>query len=185
VVGIPVILGIGVDVAPEIFHTFPHWLQPVFHSSLSTATILAILLNLIFRIGITSKAGIELGTGADASERLFAFMQRQGGLWGARKEVIDKAAAAADEFLEVVRGQELTRAPVLLEARFDEYRLDLEFVYAGRAIEFPDTRPEPRELLEDPQAMGRMAGYLVRRYTDKLDASRHGDECRVKLSFEH
>lgn len=185
VVGIPVILGIGVDVAPEIFHTFPHWLQPVFHSSLSTATILAILLNLIFRIGITSKAGIELGTGADASERLFAFMQRQGGLWGARKEVIDKAAAAADEFLEVIRGQELTRAPVLLEARFDEYRLDLEFVYAGRAIEFPDTRPEPRELLEDPQAMGRMAGYLVRRYADKLDASRHGDKCRVKLSFEH
>jgi xanthine permease XanP len=105
-----VILGIGVDVAPEIFHTFPHWLQPVFHSSLSTATILAILLNLIFRIGITSKAGMDTGEPARmTSERLFAFMQRQGGIWGARKEVIDKATAAADEFLQVVREHGLNR----------------------------------------------------------------------------
>jgi xanthine permease XanP len=61
VVGIAMIVGIGVDVAPEIFHTFPHWLQPVFHSSLSAATLLAILLNLVFRVGIASKAGDRTG----------------------------------------------------------------------------------------------------------------------------
>ena len=185
VVGISMIVGIGVDVAPEIFHTFPHWLQPVFHSSLSAATILAILLNLIFRIGIASKAGIELGSDPQAAEQLFAFMQRQGGLWGARKEVIDKAAAAADEFLQAAREHALNQTPIRLETRFDEYRLELEFSYRGRIIEFPATRPEPRELLEDPAAMDRMAGYLVRRYADKVSASRHGEDCRVKLAFEH
>ena len=185
VVGIAMIVGIGVDVAPEIFHTFPHWLRPVFHSSLSAATLLAILLNLVFRLGIASKAGVELAPGPDASEHVFAFMQRQGGLWGARKEVIDKAAAAADEFMEAVREHELTRAPVHLEARFDEYRLELEFSYRGRAMAFPESRPEPGELLLDPQAMDRMAGYLVRRYADKISAVENGDACRVKLSFEH
>jgi hypothetical protein len=59
-------------------------------------------------------------------------------------------------------------------------------VYRGRAMaNFPTSRPEPRELLEDPQAMGRMAGYLVRRYTDKISAVENGEACRVKLSFEH
>jgi NCS2 family nucleobase:cation symporter-2 len=185
VVGIAMIVGIGVDVAPEIFHNFPHWLQPVFHSSLSAATLLAILLNLVFRIGIASKAGMDMAAGPEDSERLFAFMQRQGGIWGARKDVIDKATAAADEFLEAARELELNRSPMHLEARFDEYRLELEFSYRGRAMVFPESRPESSELLEDPQAMDRMAGYLVRRYADKVSASRHGEICRVKLSFEH
>ena len=39
---------------------------------------------------VASKAGVELAPGPDTSEHVFAFMQRQGGLWGARKEVIDK-----------------------------------------------------------------------------------------------
>jgi xanthine permease XanP len=99
--------------------------------------------------------------------------------------VIDKAAAAADEFLEAVREHELTRAPVHLEARFDEYRLELEFSYRGRAMAFPESRPDPGELLQDPQAMDRMAGYLVRRYADKISAVENGEACRVKLSFEH
>ena len=185
VVGISLILGLGVDMVPEAFHTFPHWSQPIFSSSLATASVAAILLNLVFRIGIAAKATIELPPGPDASGQLYDFMETQGGKWGARREVIDKATAAMDEFMESATRQELTREPVVLEARFDEYHLDLDIRYRGRAIEFPERQPSPRELLEEPDAMDRVAGYLVRRYANRVSTSRHGEECRVRLYFEH
>ncbi len=185
VVGISLILGLGVDMVPEAFQTFPHWSQPIFSSSLSTAAVAAILLNLIFRIGIASRARIKLLPGPDASRQLYDFMQNEGAKWGARREVIDKATAAMDEFMESAVRQELTREPIAIEVRFDEYNLDVEISYRGRTIEFPDQRPTPRELLEDPDAMDRMAGYLVRRYADKVTTSRREKECRVRLHFEH
>ncbi len=87
--------------------------------------------------------------------------------------------------MESAARQEYTHDPVAMEVRFDEYNLDVDIHYRGRAIEFPEQHPSPRELLENPDAMDRVAGYLVRRYADKLIASRHEDECRVRLYFEH
>lgn len=185
VVGISLILGLGVDMVPGAFLIFPDWAQPIFGSSLSTAAVAAVLLNLVFRIGIAAKAQIALVPGPEASQRIFDFMERQGGLWGARREVIDKATAAVDELMEMVGRQDLAQGLVALTARFDEYNLDLDIRYRGRAIELSPRHPSPRELLEDPAAMDRVAGYLVRRYADKSFASQHGDECRVQLHFEH
>jgi xanthine permease XanP len=185
VVGTSLILGLGVDMVPEAFLAFPHWSQPIFSSSLSTAAVAAILLNLIFRIGIAAKAHIVLPIGPAASQQLYDFMERQGSRWGARKEVIDKATAAIDEFMESAARQRLTPDPVAIDVRFDEYNLDVDIRYRGRAIEFPDQHPSPRELLQDPDAMDRVAGFLVQRYADKVSASRQEDECKVRLHFEH
>jgi hypothetical protein len=69
--------------------------------------------------------------------------------------------------------------------RFDEYNLDVQIRYRGRGIQLPDRQPTPRELLDDPAAMDRVASYLVRRLADKVSASRHGEENRIRLHFEH
>jgi xanthine permease XanP len=185
VVGISLILGLGVDMVPEAFQAFPHWSQPIFSSSLSTAAVSAILLNLIFRIGIASSARLELAPGPEVSQQLRDFMELQGGSWGARREVIEKATAAMDEFMESATKQALTRDAVAMEVRFDEYNLDVQIRYRGRGIQLPDRQPTPRELLDDPAAMDRVAGYLVRRLADKVSASRHGEENRIRLHFEH
>lgn len=185
VVGISLILGLGVDMVPPAVLVFPDWSHAIFSSSLSTATVTAIVLNLIFRIGIAAKAEIELRPGEEVSEQIYTFMERQGGLWGSRREVIGKAIGAMDEFMESAVRQELTRHPVVMDVRFDEYRLDVQIRYQGRPIEFPDRHPSAGELLEDPDAMDRVAGYLVRRYADKVTTSVHGEECRVRLHFEH
>jgi NCS2 family nucleobase:cation symporter-2 len=116
---------------------------------------------------------------------LYDFMQRLGGQWGARAEVVEKATGAMDEFMESAAGQELTHDPVTMEVRFDEYDLDVDIRYRGRSIEFPEQHPSPRELLEDTDVMDRVAGHLIRRYADRLSASRQDDECRIRLHFEH
>src|SRR5262249_54103945 len=102
VVGVSIILGLSVNMLPGAYQNVPGMLQPAFASSLSVATLSALLLNLLFRIGIAQRAKLQIDPRADSSEQIFLFIEKQGGAWGARKEVIDRAKSAMNEFVEAV-----------------------------------------------------------------------------------
>ena len=82
VVGVSVVLGLSVDMLPGVYHSVPALLLPAFTSSLSVATLSAMLLNLLFRIGIAQRAKLQIDPRADSSEQIFLFMEKQGGAWG-------------------------------------------------------------------------------------------------------
>ena len=52
-------------------------------------------------------------------------------------------------------------------------------------MEFPAERPDKTELRTDPDAVVRLAGYLVRQYTDKVTVKQEGKHCLVHLHFNH
>ena len=186
VVGVSMIVGLTVDVMPEAtFDGLHHYIRPIFSSSLSAATVCAVILNLIMRIGISRKASLGLTPGKDASEAIFTFMQRQGGLWGARKEVIHNATAAVNEISEAVSVGELAEGPLSVTVSFDEFNLDVVARYRGRPMDFPEDRPGRAELRAEPGALAHLAGYLVRRYADRVESVEQGGECEVRLHFVH
>ena len=76
VIGISVIFGLSVDFAPGLYREVHPWIQPFFASSLSLATICAVLLNLFFRIGIAKTAILNLSPGVDPSSRKTNSMRR-------------------------------------------------------------------------------------------------------------
>ena len=51
VIGISLIFGLSVDILPELYRNIHPWLRPLFSSSLTLSTILAIVLTQLFRIG--------------------------------------------------------------------------------------------------------------------------------------
>jgi NCS2 family nucleobase:cation symporter-2 len=51
VIGISIIFGLSVDILPELYRNIHPWLRPLFSSSLTLSTILAIALTQLFRIG--------------------------------------------------------------------------------------------------------------------------------------
>lgn len=51
VIGISLIFGLSVDIMPELYANIHPWLRPLFSSSLTLSTILAIVLTQLFRIG--------------------------------------------------------------------------------------------------------------------------------------
>jgi NCS2 family nucleobase:cation symporter-2 len=51
IIGISFIFGLSVDILPELYTHILPWLRPVFASSLTLSTVLAIILNQIFNIG--------------------------------------------------------------------------------------------------------------------------------------
>ena len=185
VIAVSLVFGLSVDIFPQLYRDFHPWLKPLFSSSLAVTTVLAVVLNLIMRIGIAREEKLELVSGTDVSRQIFQFMENQGAAWGARKEVIYNAMAAMNEFMEATAHFDLKDEKIILKVSFDEYNLDVHVRYEGPLMDFPTDRPDKMELRTDPDAVVRLAGYLVRQYTDKITVTQEGQYCLVHLHFNH
>jgi len=186
VLGIGVILGLSVDFLPGFYQAMmPAWLNPIFGSSLSLATISVIILNLLFRIGVSQRQRMTFNPQSDDNQTLAVFMENAGGMWGARQEVIQKAVQVLIESVDVLKAYEMADGPVRIEARFDEFNLDLTMEYQGTALELCDERPEAYELMEDENAMARLAGYMIKKMADRSKVTASDRSCQLQVHFDH
>src|SRR5262249_49740965 len=102
-VGISLIFGLSIEIAPDLYRTVPASLHPIFSSSTSLATVLVVIFSLLFRIGLKKQSTLQLSTGAGNLDQLAQFMDDQGSAWGMRKEVVSRAADAAYEVINNLR----------------------------------------------------------------------------------
>jgi NCS2 family nucleobase:cation symporter-2 len=185
VVGISLIFGLSVDIIPEVFADIHPWLRPIFSSSLSLAAITALTLNLIFRIGIAKKVKLTILPAIKSLDEVFEFMEKNGGAWGARRDVISKATGATNEFLEAMIEHNLTRDPIDIYVTFDEFNLDVDVRYRGELIEFPMQSPDMIRVLEEKTEQLRFSGFMIRRYADKIAGDTRNGVSNVRLHFDH
>jgi xanthine permease XanP len=185
VVGIALIFGLSVDMVPGLYGNVPDSIQPLFSSSLAFSTVLVVVLNLLFRIGITKRQLLELTPGIDGSQKIFEFMETQGSVWGARRDVIMRATAALNEFVESAAALGLVNGKAQAEVSFDEFNLDMDIRYDGELMEFPNRRPTEQALLADEKAVANLSGFLIRQYTDRVKAEKINSRCRIQMHFDH
>ena len=185
VIGLSLILGLSVDSIPELYTSIPHELRPIFSSSLALSTITAILLNLLFRIGISSKAVLELTPGQNEQRKIYEFFENKGTAWGARKDVIQNATAAMSELYESLSMLDLARGPVMVIISFDEFHIDLDVRYEGDEMCFPKAQPDPDAVISDPAALAKLLGFLIGKYADKIKTRTEDRQCTIFIRFEH
>ena len=184
-VGLSIVFGLTVVIFPDIYEGLPEWLVPLFQSELALATLSAILLNLLFRIGIAQRASQPVPPDSDAYDFSQEFLKRQGDLWGARREIVQRAVQASSEALETLRSQEMFKAPPEMTASFNEFDLDVTLTWHGKPLATPDERPSLDDILEDESNVSLMAGFLIRRYADQVTHRSHGQQQRLTLHFQH
>jgi len=183
-VGIPLIMGLSVDALPGLYDGVPPILAPVFSSSLSLAAVLVVLLNLLFRIGVSKRVRLVLRPGVDDADSIFNFLERQGSAWGARREVIYRAISATNELFEAVGSAGLAEGDIDLEVSFDEFNLDVVARYRGEPPVLPSRRPDVVDLLgEGPSAT--LAAFMVTRYANSVRVDNKDGTCRIRLTFDH
>lgn len=185
VVGISVIFGLSVDFVPELYKNIHPWIQPLFSSSLSLSTVCAIFLNLFFRIGIAKSATLELTPGVDSSAQIFTFMEKQGALWGALRDVIYRASLVMNEFLESAAALNLAQDRLSMLVRFDEFNLNVDISYQGTPMTFPDKRPSETELLADESGITKLSGFLMNAHADRVKSDVKNGKCHVQFHFVH
>jgi NCS2 family nucleobase:cation symporter-2 len=165
----------------------PELLRPLYESSLTMAAVVAIGLTLLFRIGIRNRQRIPDTLNLFDFEVLEAFFLRMGSVWGARRDLIVRAARVSAEAVEALALLNIRREDIGCELVFDEDTLHVVLDYRGPMLECPERRPAAAEALESEQHLVRVAGHLVRRSVDKLiqTPAPDGQSHRLTLHFEN
>jgi xanthine permease XanP len=182
VIGLSFGAAIMADVYQDVFATAPTLLQPILGNALVLGTSCGVLLNLITRIGIHQRASVRLEAGHGGREAVEEFLTEEGSHWAARRDVINRAIFGAVQLLDLLGD---SAGLVELEARFDEFNLDLRVRYTGLPLVFPDRRPSAREIMASAEGERLLAGYLLRQSADRISSRGSGERAEVHLHYDH
>lgn len=185
IIGLSMPIGLSAKVYPEVYATLPTFLQPLTSSTLVLGTMSAVVLNALFRIGVSQSATLALALTDNGREGIETFMRQQGGLWAARVSVIEKVTFSLVQLHELIRDHRPDAGEVLVRLEFDEYKLRVAVTYAGAPINFPTRRPSPRDIVTRDDGTEQLAGYLVRSSADGIEVTDDGVRTTVNLRFEH
>lgn len=184
-VGLAVMAGLAVAILPQLVESTPHWMQPILESPLSVSTGVAVVLNLFFRIGISQVASQRVTEGENPFTVTTEFLERQGDVWGARRDVIAAAIPVVAEGVEMLLDTGVAQGELEMRARFDENNFDVSLLYKGDPISIPTHRPAPEDLLGDAEAVARFVGYMLSKRADRLVLGKEGERQVLNMRFEH
>jgi NCS2 family nucleobase:cation symporter-2 len=181
VIGLGIVAALAADLFPEAFRGAPVTLKPILESSLVLGTLVGIVLNLVFRLGVRRRVVLTVDPAGYEPQQIEDFMEETGAAWGARREIVRRATYALSQLVETLLDAPAPPGPVAIAVSFDEFNLDVQARYTGEPLELPERRPSEREILEDEAGARKLAGFLLRRNADRASASRSGDQCIVTL----
>ncbi|MDM0035570.1 solute carrier family 23 protein [Variovorax sp. J22P271] len=185
VIGLAIVFGLAVEIFPGLLVVLPPALRPSFGNSLVFGTLVGLGLNLLFRIGLRRSVSMSVAPEAIDPEALEEFLDGQGAAWGARADVIERAKFNLVQSIETLAGSGVASGPLHVEASFDEFNLDLRVSYVGDQLELPEQRPSIEEIIESDHGERRLAGFLLRRFADRVTSRRAGERATVGFHFDH
>lgn len=185
VIGLAFMGGLAVELLPQAFAGAPDWMKSLLVSSLVMGPVAAMVLNAVFRLGVRNVQKLTVEPARLDPETIEQFMETHGATWGARRDVIDRASFNLQQSLEtIVEGCD-PRGPLEIAVSFDEFNLDVRVSYAGAPLELPERRPTNEEIMESEEGQRRLAGFLLRRYADRVAATHKGGRSTILFHFDH
>ena len=185
VIGMGTLSFLVASVYPNAFADVPQWAQPLVSTPLVLATLVALSLNLLFRIGIRRTVEMTVGLGAADAAGIAGFIEHHAGVWGARRDVTSKVEFAVQQTIELVFGAGVATGPVRLAISYDEFVIDVVMTYQGALLEFPMHAPSHEEIIETEEGHQRLAGFLIRSYADRVEAREQARHIELRMQFDH
>ena len=180
IIALSTIAGMAIEVFPSISASAPAAVAPLVGSSLVLATVTALVLNLVFRIGVRKTVTFTVEDRKIEPEAIERFFQTQGATWGARPDVVKRAAYGTIQLIDAIAADYVRDGPIVIEASFDEFNLDVRVTYQGEQLKFPDQRPSLAEIRESDDGARLLAGFMLRRNADRVRSeSKDGDARRA------
>jgi xanthine permease XanP len=184
IIGVSLLLGLSHVVYPDFFHQLPHWADLLTSSMLSIATITAILLNLIFRLGRKRIATISIAANESPRQRLERWVRQQGQQWGVGADTLGPAADAVNEVLELLQTRHLNDGPVQVTVSYDDLDLVADIAYRGLLPQSPPRgQPVPPVSAGDLLFSQGLSGSWRCLCPDPVVCNSQGSDCRIRLVF--
>ena len=184
-IGLAIIAGGSIEIFPVIAASVPKWASPVVGSSFVFATLIALTLNLLFRIGVKKTVSLKIEAEAIDSQKIDDFFKSHGAAWGARPDVVNRATFGVIQLVDAARGEFWHGGALEIKASFDEFSLNVDLAYDGDALEFPAQRPSNKEIRESENGVRLMAGFMLRKCADRLRSQCKDGRATVHLHYDH
>jgi NCS2 family nucleobase:cation symporter-2 len=185
VIGLSFMLALAADVFQPFFSQLPPGVRVFTSSALVVGTLAALLLNLVFRIGVRRTQTLQVNPAALEPQQIEEFMQTHGAAWGARRDVIERARFNLMQSIELLADSGVTQGLLTVSASFDEFRLDVSVSYEGAPLELPERRPTNEEIIASIGGQYRLAGYMLRNLADRVQVANRGGRTTVTFHFDH
>lgn len=185
VIGLGLIAGMAVESIPAISAAATGSMKPIIGSSLVFGTLVALVLNMIFRLGVRQTVRLTIDPAAYVPASVDEFLRKQGAAWGARPDVVTRAIFGVGQLVEAALEHGNPPGSLDLQASFDEFKLDVRLSYEGSAIEFPERRPSIAEIQDSDDGARRLAGFMLRRNADRVRAEQQGPRAVIWFHFDH
>jgi len=185
VIGLAFMAALAVDFFPGFFAKLPAGMLATFGSALVLGTLVALALNLIFRLGVRKTQELTVDPARLDPVAIEAFMEARGAEWGARRDVIDRASFDLTQSIETIVESCEPQGPLEVEASFDEFNLDVRVSYLGPPLELPEKRPTNEEIMASEEGQRRLAGFMLRRYADRVASTHRGGHSTILFHFDH
>jgi xanthine permease XanP len=185
VIGMGMMAFFVVSVFPQTFSGVPEWGQPLVNSPLVLATLVALLLNLIFRLGIRRKVTTTIDPAAVDSQEVANFVERNAAIWGARRDVVTRVEFVAQQAVEAIVAYCQVTGPITFEIGYDEFDIDMSLTYPGRKLELTWSLPTPEEIVASDDGARRLAAFLIVQRSDQVQSSVENGMARLRLHFRH
>ena len=185
VIGLSFMVAMAADVFQPFFSQLPASVRVFTSSSIVLGTLTALLLNLVFRLGVRRTQTLEVDPLAVDAARIEEFMQTHGAAWGARRDVIERARFNLMQSIELLADSGVTQKTMTVAVSFDEFNLDVRVSYDGVPLELPDKRPTNDEIIASYEGQYRLAGYMLRNLADRVQVSNRTGRTTVAFHFVH
>lgn len=183
VIGVPMVMGLGREVYHTFFTRLPQVLQPLTNTMLSMAVVSALVLHLIFRLGSTRKAALEVDEAAHAREDLSGLLRDRGKAWGVADDIIDRAVSTCDQVLDHIERAHLITGDLKAKISYNDFTLIVGLGYSGTLLSLPNVGVKRRVFLEEESFSYGLADFLTGVYPDRMESSAHGTDVSIRLYF--
>lgn len=185
VIGLALVFGLAVEVLPGLLEVFPPAVRVALGTSLVLGTLVGLGLNLLFRLGLRRTAATTVSRGAVDTKALEDFLEAHGAAWGARRDVIERAKFNLAQSIETIASSGVAGGTLGAEASFDEFNLDVRVSYEGPPLELPEKRPSNEEIMASAEGERKLAGFMLRRFADRVSVAQKNGRSTVLFHFDH
>ena len=138
----------------------------------------------VFRLGIRRKVAMTGRPGRTSTiRRSRNFVERNAAIWGARRDVATRVEFAVQQAVEAIVEFARVEGPITCEIAYDEFDIDVALAYTGKVLDLSGPRPTVDEIVESEQGAARLAGFLIRQYTDTAQAFVEDGTAKLLLRF--
>jgi xanthine permease XanP len=194
-IGLSFVMGMGVMFLPGLSELAPESLRFMAKNGIIVAGLTAIALNLLFRLGTSQRATLELTDDDMHARKIVEFVETQGAIWSARRDAVRRAAQAALEAAEAIQAAGGNRRLVAVRGSFDEFNLDFELLHDGPPLNLqakPNAAAANLLDIDDDafhaaldDALAGVSQVLLKRLADRLSTGTREGRAFLRLHFDH